>query len=124
MEDEIFNEKSVEDYLNSTDYSEDPHYVPSLFALNFVNFIKLVNGTEGESHKTPPIHYKMLDTLVADNDLDVINMCHRGVAKTTLMGEYLFLYLAVYGEIPGFGKVPLAIYVSDSIENGVKNIRK
>ena len=124
MEDEIFNEKSVEDYLNSTDYSEDPHYVPSLFALNFVNFIKLVNGTEGESHKTPPIHYKMLDTLVADNDLDVINMCHRGVAKTTLMGEYLFLYLAVYGEIPGFGKVPLAIYVSDSIENGVKNMRK
>lgn len=78
---EIINEKTVEEYLNSTDYKVDPSYVPSLFALNFVNFIKLVNGTEGESHKTPAIHFKMLDTLVAGDDLDVINMCHRGVAK-------------------------------------------
>ncbi|MCK4819415.1 hypothetical protein KA005_26820, partial [bacterium] len=35
-----------------------------------------------------------------------------------------FLYIAVYGEIPEFGKVSLALYVSDSIENGVKNMRK
>ena len=54
----------------------------------------------------------------------MINLCHRGVAKTTLMGEYLFLYIATYGEIPGFGLVDLALYVSDSIENGVKNMRK
>ncbi len=123
-EEHLFTEKSVEDYLNSTDYKVDPSYIPSIFALNFVNFIKLVNGTEGESHKTPAIHYKMLDTLVAEEDVDILNMCHRGVAKTTLMGEYLFLYLAVYGELPNFGTVPLAIYVSDSIENGVKNMRK
>jgi predicted phage terminase large subunit-like protein len=36
----------------------------------------------------------------------------------------MFLYLATYGELPGFGKVDLAMYVSDSIENGVKNMRK
>jgi phage terminase large subunit-like protein len=36
----------------------------------------------------------------------------------------LFLYIAVYGEIPGFGRIDLALYVSDSIENGVKNMRK
>ncbi len=82
---ELEQEKTVEEYLNSTDYKIDPTYVPSIFALNFVNFIKLVNGTEGESHKTPAIHYKMLDTLVGDSNMDVINMCHRGVAKTTLM---------------------------------------
>jgi predicted phage terminase large subunit-like protein len=40
------------------------------------------------------------------------------------MGEYLVLYIATYGEIPGFGTVDLALYVSDSIENGVKNMRK
>jgi hypothetical protein len=40
------------------------------------------------------------------------------------MGEYLFLYLAVYGKLPGFGEINLALYVSDSIENGVKNMRK
>jgi len=39
------------------------------------------------------------------------------------MAEYLFLYLAVYGSIPGFGNVDYALYVSDSIENGVKKMR-
>jgi phage terminase large subunit-like protein len=113
----------VEDYLNQTDYSFDPKYVPSEFALEFVTFIKLVNGQQGEEHKTPITHYRMLDT-ITNGGRRIINLCHRGIAKTTLMGEYLFLYLAVYGEIPGFGKVNLALYVSDSIENGVKNMRK
>jgi hypothetical protein len=35
--------KSVEDYLNEVDYSNIENYVPSKFALEFVNFIKLVN---------------------------------------------------------------------------------
>lgn len=114
--------KKVEDYLNSVDYEIPDDYIPSDFALNFVNFIKLVNGAEGEENKTPLIHYYMLDTLVLTNR--VANMCHRGVAKTTLFGEYLILYVAVYGELPIVGKVDLGIYVSDSIENGVKNMRK
>lgn len=113
----------VEDYLNSTSYSVDPKYVPSEFALEFITFIKLVNGVEGEEHKTPLVHYHMLDTLTKGGSR-IINLCHRGIAKTTLMGEYLFLYIACYGEIPGFGRIDLALYVSDSIENGVKNMRK
>lgn len=113
----------VEDYLNATDYDVDPSYVPSEFALEFVTFVKLVNGTQGEEHKTPLVHYYMLDTLT-ERGSRVINLCHRGIAKTTLMAEYLFLYIATYGEIPGFGKLDLALYVSDSIENGVKNMRK
>lgn len=114
---------SVEDYLNSTDYSIDPYYVPSMFALEFVTFIKMVNGGQGEENKTPVVHYKMLDTLT-EGGTRIINLCHRGIAKTTVMGEYLFLYLATYGSLPNFGEVSLAIYVSDSIENGVKNMRK
>lgn len=113
----------VEDYLNVTSYGVDPSYVPSDFALEFINFIKLVNGGQGEENKTPLVHYYMLDTL-AEGGRRVINLCHRGIAKTTLMGEYLFLYIATYGEIPGFGTIDLALYVSDSIENGVKNMRK
>jgi predicted phage terminase large subunit-like protein len=105
------------------DYNVDPEYVPSAFALEFVVFIKLVNGVEGEENTTPLVHYYMLDTLT-ENGARIVNLCHRGIAKTTLMGEYLFLYLGVYGAIPGFGKVDLALYVSDSIENGVKNMRK
>ena len=115
--------KSVEEWLNGVSYSGDEGYVPSQFALEFVNFIKLVNGGTGEENKTPVLHYKMLDQ-IAGSKKDICNMVARGHAKTTIMGEYLFLYLAVYGEIPGFGKIPLAIYVSDSIENGVKNMRK
>lgn len=114
---------TVEQYLNSTDYSIDPTYVPSEFALLFVNFIKLVNGEQGEEHKTPMVHYKMLDTLTHGGNR-IINLCHRGIAKTTVMAEYLFLFIACYGEIPGFGDISLALYVSDSIENGVKNMRK
>lgn len=113
----------VEEYLNATDYKLDLNYIPSIFALEFVNFIKLVNGIDGEENKTPLVHYKMLDTLT-HRGARVLNLCHRGIAKTTLMGEYLFLYIAVYGEIPGFGRINLALYVSDSIENGVKNMRK
>ena len=113
----------VEDYLNHINYAVDPKYVPSDFALEFITFIKLVNGEQGEENKTPLVHYHMLDTLTQRGSR-VINLCHRGIAKTTLMGEYLFLYLATYGELPGLGTVDIALYVSDSIENGVKNMRK
>lgn len=113
----------VEEYLDSISYTVDPYYVPSEFALEFVTFIKLVNGSQGEEHKTPLVHYRMLDT-ISDGGKRVVNLCHRGIAKTTVMGEYLFLYIAVYGTIPGFDRIDLALYVSDSIENGVKNMRK
>ena len=43
--------QTVDEWLNMVDYTEDPSYVPSEFALEFVNFIKLVNGSEGEEHK-------------------------------------------------------------------------
>lgn len=114
---------TVEEYLNSTNYKIDPTYVPSEFALMFVNFIKLVNGEQGEENKTPMVHYKMLDTIIGGGNR-IINLCHRGIAKTTVMAEYFFLFIATYVEIPGFGAVELALYVSDSIENGVKNMRK
>ena len=115
--------KDVDEWLNEISYDEDPTYTPSEFALEFISFIKLVNGEDGEEHKSPVIHYKMLDNVGGMKE-NIANMCSRGLAKTTVLGEYLFLYIATYGSIPGFGKVNLAIYVSDSMENGVKNMRK
>lgn len=114
--------KKVEDYLNEISYAVDPNYVPSLFATEFVNFIKLVEGGDPEN-KTPVVHYRMLDQFVSCDDRDTLNMCHRGIAKSTLK-EYLILYLGVFGILPGFGKIPYALYVSDSIDNGVKKMRK
>lgn len=115
--------QTVVEWLNQVDYSDDPFYVPDAFALEFLNFIKLVNGAQGEENASPVIHLRMLDN-VHGVDPKIINLCFRGSAKTTVMGEYLFLYIATYGSIPGFGAIDLAIYVSDSIENGVKNMRK
>jgi len=114
--------KLVDEWLNDISYAPDPNYVPSEFALEFVSFIKLVNGERGEENKTPVIHYQMLDNIWGKKE-NIANMCSRGLAKTTIFGEYLFLYIAVYGSIPGFGEVDYALYVSDSIENGVKKMR-
>lgn len=44
--------------------------------------------------------------------------------NTSLFAEYLILFIASFGYLPGFGKVNLMMYVSDSIENGVKNLRR
>lgn len=126
-------QRSVDSWLDNVDYSVDPLYVPSQFALEFVTFIKLVNGGAGEENITPVLHLKMLDN-IDDLEYDekgqlnkfprLANMVFRGAAKTTLMGEYLFLYIGMYGGLPNFGRIELALYVSDSMENGVKNMRK
>jgi phage terminase large subunit-like protein len=117
--------QELDEWLDQVNYADlnSSNYLPSVFALEFMNFIKLVNGTEGESHKTPPVHLKMLDKVVEPSSY-IANLCFRGAAKTTLFAEYFFLFLGMFGYIPEFGTVPAAIYVSDSMENGVKSLRK
>ncbi|MEQ1950938.1 hypothetical protein [Mesorhizobium sp. CN2-181] len=117
--------KSIDQWLDEVDYHwlNDGTYVPTEFSLIFMNFIKLVNGKEGESHKTPPVHLKMLDKLTSPAD-QIANLCFRGAAKTTLFFEYLVLFIAVFGYLPGFGDITGMIYVSDSMDNGVKSARK
>jgi predicted phage terminase large subunit-like protein len=118
--------KSLDEWLDEVNYTalNDGTYVPSEFALIFMNFIKLVNGSEGESHKTPPVHLKMLDKLATSTSTNVANLCFRGAAKTTLFFEYLAPFIAVFGYLPGFGELDSMIYVSDSMDNGVKSARK
>ncbi len=112
----------VDDYLNNLSYTSIEKYVPSAFALAFVNFIKLVEGGDPEN-KTPVVHFKMIDSIDSPDSRDVLNMCHRGFAKSTIK-EYLILYLGVFHALPLFGEVPYALYISDSIDNGVKKMRK
>lgn len=112
-------------WLDEVKYEElnSPNYLPSEFALTFMNFIKLVNGEQGESNKTPPVHLKMLDKVISPSAY-IANLCFRGAAKTTLFMEYLSLFIGVFHYIPGFGPVDGMIYVSDSMDNGVKSARK
>lgn len=121
----LHKKQTVDAWLDQVDYGylNDGSYVPSEFALQFVNFIKLVNGGQGESHPSPVVHMAMLD-LLAGPKTRLANLCSRGLGKTTLFIEYLFLFIAVFGEIPGFGKITGMIYVSDSMDNGVKSARK
>lgn len=120
---DVLKELNIEAYLKEVDYAVPADYVPTEFALGFVTFIKLVNGADGEENQTPVVHYYMLDTLVSGSRR-IANLCHRGLAKTTIMGEYLILYLAIYRRIPGFVDINFILYVSDSVENGVKNMRQ
>lgn len=116
---------TIDQLLDNVNYFElnNGNYIPTDFTLKFVNFIKLVNGGEGESNTTPVVHMKMLDKIQSDNPF-IANLCARGMSKTTLMFEYLVLYIAVFGELDGFGKVDAMMYVSDSMDNGVKSARK
>lgn len=118
--------KTVEDYLEEVDYKylNSTKYHPTDFAMHFLNTIKLINGSVGESNKSPPMHTKMLDTITNRKKDYLVNLCFRGSAKTTLFAEYFFLYLAMFNELPNLKDISGAIYVGDSIENGVKTLRK
>ena len=118
---EVCEKMTVEQRLNMVNY-DFAGYIPSDEALFFVNFIKEVNDGE-EENETPVVHLVMMD--------DVFNRKHkcailvfRGAGKTTLFAEYLILFIAAFGKFPGFGKVNLMLYITDSIENGVKNLRR
>ncbi len=117
--------KKVNDWLNEVDFSwlTSGKYIPSLFALKFMNFIKLVNGDAGETNSTPPMHLAMIDKLIL-GDKRIVNLCARGLAKTSIFMEYLTLYLAAFAELPNFGKVSGMLYVSDSMDKGVKSARE
>lgn len=114
---------SLEKLLNEVDYYFlNNEYKPSANAIMFINFIKLVNGSAGEENKSPVIHMDMIDKVNShDSNLFV---SFRGSAKTTALHEYMYLYLGVYGEFFDFGEVSVAMYISDTIDNGVKSMRK
>jgi phage terminase large subunit-like protein len=117
----VKEKKTVEDYLDEVDYGWKG-YVPTIEALRYATFIQEVNGG-AEDNKTPIVHLAMMDKVFNKKKRSLV-LCHRGLAKTTLFAEYLFLHIAAFGYLPGFGKVNLALYVTDSVENGVKNLRR
>jgi len=110
-------------------------YVPSVEAIEFINFIRLVLGEEPENDN-PPAHYFLIDCIfrsknvrpyfeVRNIDLEVTDdrivvLCTREFAKSVLIGTMLVLYMAATGKLPGFGSVNYALYVSDSMRNNVK----
>ncbi len=113
--------KPVEEWLRELDY-QFMGYMPTDVALLFVNFIKEVNDG-AEENETPLVHLKMMDN-VFNKEKRCAILCHRGIGKTSVFAEYLILFIAAFGIFPGFGKVNFILYVTDSIENGVKSLRR
>lgn len=113
---------SLEKLVASADYVKlNDNYIPSKFALKFITFIKLVNDGMGEENKSPVFHYDILDTIYKHKNVLIVSF--RGSSKTTLAAEYMILYMAVFGELDGFGEVSVGMYVGDTMDNGVKNLR-
>ena len=75
-----FKGKTVDEWLDAVDYTGNDDYQPTKFALKFVNFMKLVDGTETERNETPVVHMKVLDSFITDKDR-VANLMHRGIGK-------------------------------------------
>lgn len=116
------NRKTVTDYLNEVDYNELNRYVPSEFAIQYINFIKMA-GANLEFNTSPAVHYKMVDGLISKKKM-LVNLCHRGLGKTFVMSVNLVLYLAIFQKLPNFGSLNTMIFIGDTMENGAKNLRK
>jgi hypothetical protein len=95
------------------------NYLPSDESLKFISFIRAAGV---EDNANAEIHYKLADKYFS-TDRQVLIEAFRGSAKSTMM-EWLVIYIAALGELPGFGKVNFIAFIGDSAENGVKNLRK
>lgn len=109
-------------------------YIPSADAFKFIMFIRLVLGEEPENDN-PIAHYFFIDCIfkspnvypyfmVRGIDYDFLKdetvvLCSREFSKSTLI-TYLVMFMASEGYMPGFGKVNMGLYISDSMNNGVK----
>jgi len=125
---------TVDKLLDHVDVVLD-FYIPSVDAIDFMNFIRLVLGEEPEN-ANPKAHYFLIDCIFrSDNvrpyfqvrniDFEFLNnrivvLCTREFSKSTLLGTMLVLYMAAKGELPGFGRVNYVLYVADSMRNNVK----
>lgn len=91
-------------------------YIPSAEALKFIAFIRAAGVEENANAE---IHYRLADKYFS-TDKQVLIEAFRGSAKSTMM-EWLIIYTATLGTLPGFGKVDFIAFIGDSMENGVKN---
>lgn len=119
---QIVDNPTLEKLLREVDYVKmGQNYIPSTFAIKFINFVKMVNGEEGEENISPLFHYDILDTV--HKEKNVLVVAFRGSAKTSIIAEYMIPYMAVYGELDGFGEISVGMYVGDTMDNNVKNLR-
>ena len=94
------------------------NYIPTTEAIQFIEIVKMIYNNNLEN-KTPVAHYMMFDELY--NEMSSCIVAARGLAKSTF-SQNLFFYTAITGKLPTVGSVKFMIYVSDTVENGVRTM--
>ena len=95
-------------------------YLPKEMSAMFFSWVNL--HIPRESNKTPRMHYQIIDELLTE-DQNVQAMVHRGGAKSTVLTNYLPLYVACHGELPNFGRVKNLIIFSATIEQAIGQLK-
>ena len=79
---------TLEKLIREVDYVKmGENYIPSKFAIKFINFIKLVNGESGEENKSPLFHYDILDTIYKNKNVLIVSF--RGSSKALALDTLL-----------------------------------
>ena len=116
-----------------------PNYTPSEQAFNFFNIMRLVKGEDFEvgnslaqyfiidvlfDNVTPdmfPYSKEVRDHIHIDNDRVAV-CCSRGLAKSTLVTNFLPIYVAITGELPNYGKQRLWLLLGASSRGHARNM--
>ena len=99
---------TLEKLIREVDYVKmGENYIPSKFAIKFINFIKLVNGESGEENKSPLFHYDILDTIYKNKNVLIVSF--RGSSKALALDTLL---MTPTGHV-SMGDVEIGDYVLD-----------
>lgn len=118
--------QTVDQFLDNVDYSESfvKYYKPSDFAVRYLAFSNVISQSMGlETAPTPISHFIILDSLIYGRRATT-SLCSRGQGKTTLVPLRMPWYMAVFNELPSIPTFNFMLYVSDSIDNGVKTLKR
>ncbi|AUR93596.1 terminase large subunit [Vibrio phage 1.188.A._10N.286.51.A6] len=117
---------TVDEYLDNVDYSEGfvRGYSPSDFSIKYLHLCALINESIGlETDPTPISHFIILDSLIYGRR-GTTSLCSRGQGKTTLIPMRMPWFMAVFNEMPRIPNFNFMLYISDSIDNGVKTLKR
>ncbi len=97
-------------------------YMPKATSAHFFSWVNL-NIKRTNENITPKMHYQMVDELIGTSEINVQAMVHRGGAKSTVLTNYLPLYVAAHGMLPNFGVVHNLIIFSATIEQAIEQLK-
>lgn len=115
--------------LDAVDYSKyynkQKPYIPTPMAIELMDISRRIYP-EGMGYKSPPAHLEIYDAFASPEQHSNI-MAARGMAKSTTT-KMLIYQMAVYGYIlvganGEYFDLRFMMYVSDSIDNGVKTMK-